>query len=231
MESVLSGSELDCVVCYHRYHGLVRRPRQLLCGHTFCSLCLKLLLGAREETGSTGSTEGSPLYGVTCPLCRRVTPVPDTSVRHLPENQRILELLSCQSPPGGDPAPAFPFLPEGLPEILLSPSLLLHSYNGTLLSISQPQPTAELVRLPGAGSGVWVGISSHALRHFLVVAVLCATALSVLTQFVRNTSLFYIIAVVSALCLVTVTVLLCNCWQRRRSERERGGSDSHQYPS
>ncbi|MGH0179016.1 UNVERIFIED_CONTAM: hypothetical protein FKN15_000389 [Acipenser sinensis] len=190
MESVLSGSELDCAVCYHRYHGLVRRPRQLLCGHTFCSLCLKLLLGAREETGSTGSTGstgGSPLYGVTCPLCRRVTLVPDTSVRHLPENQRTLELLSCQSPPGGDPAPAFPFLPEGLPKILLSPSLLLHSYNGTLLSVSQPQPTAELVRLPGAGPGV-------ILHH--------------------------------------------RCGQRTLPHhghgaalRERGGSDSHQYPS
>ena len=69
--------ELDCHVCY----GLVLDPLTTTCGHTFCRKCVARVL------------DHSPL----CPICRRFLPMAP-SLRDVPSNQRLNQLLNCLCP-------------------------------------------------------------------------------------------------------------------------------------
>ncbi|MEE6518073.1 hypothetical protein FKM82_028761 [Ascaphus truei] len=51
-------TEMDCPVCFNKY-DIYRVPKQLSCKHTFCAVCLKLLLQHDEGT-----------WVITCPVCR-----------------------------------------------------------------------------------------------------------------------------------------------------------------
>ncbi|XP_070553174.1 uncharacterized protein [Ptychodera flava] len=78
-----------CTICYHGYKkdgaGV---PRNLTCGHTFCTECLKRLAGQATSFGH-----------VKCPACKVDTVInargsfPSNDVRKLPKNFGLLEIL------------------------------------------------------------------------------------------------------------------------------------------
>ncbi|XP_007534856.1 E3 ubiquitin-protein ligase RNF186 [Erinaceus europaeus] len=59
-----SERDLECLVCRELY-SCARPPKLLGCQHSFCAVCLKLLLCVQDDT-----------WTVTCPLCRKATAVP-----------------------------------------------------------------------------------------------------------------------------------------------------------
>ncbi|KAJ1142272.1 hypothetical protein NDU88_008599 [Pleurodeles waltl] len=76
-----SVTEMDCPVCFIAY-DLYRLPKCLSCRHTFCNVCLKLLL--RHEDG---------YWQIACPLCRMPTSVSGGLIRTLPNQEDILAQL------------------------------------------------------------------------------------------------------------------------------------------
>ncbi|KAM6998846.1 E3 ubiquitin-protein ligase RNF186 [Passerculus sandwichensis] len=73
--------DTDCMICFNKY-SIYRVPKLLDCQHTFCAVCLKLIL--RKE----GST-----WTITCPLCRKATCVSGGLIRTLRDKEDILERL------------------------------------------------------------------------------------------------------------------------------------------
>ncbi|XP_074162159.1 E3 ubiquitin-protein ligase RNF186 [Sminthopsis crassicaudata] len=78
--------DLECLICCHRYRW-ERPPKVLSCQHTFCAVCLRLLLTVREDT-----------WSVTCPLCRAATSVPGGLVCNLRDQAEILGRLARFAP-------------------------------------------------------------------------------------------------------------------------------------
>ncbi|XP_069466478.1 E3 ubiquitin-protein ligase RNF186 [Ambystoma mexicanum] len=76
-----SRKELECLVCFNAY-DVYRLPKCLACQHTFCNVCLKLLL--RGEGGS---------WQIACPLCRVATLVSGGLIRSLPNQEDLLTRL------------------------------------------------------------------------------------------------------------------------------------------
>ncbi|XP_029434601.1 E3 ubiquitin-protein ligase RNF186 [Rhinatrema bivittatum] len=73
-----SSAEMDCPVCFSRY-DIHRTPKLLACKHTFCAVCLKLLL--RNEDGA---------WLITCPLCRTSTVVFGGLICSLPTREDLM---------------------------------------------------------------------------------------------------------------------------------------------
>lgn len=71
-----------CGVCYMKYDDLVRVPKVLTCGHTYCLVCLKSI---SLQNGSSR---------IACPSCRKGS---TCSYRMLPNNFQLLDLLSKMS--------------------------------------------------------------------------------------------------------------------------------------
>ena len=71
--------QLSCVICLQTFTN----PKQLLCHHEFCQQCL-VNLAARDRHRQ---------LSLTCPSCRRVTPVPANGVEDLPSAFRVKKLL------------------------------------------------------------------------------------------------------------------------------------------
>ncbi|CAL4167883.1 unnamed protein product [Meganyctiphanes norvegica] len=67
---------LECDVCHFQVNEVNRKPRNLTCGHTVCSLCLGIL-----KKGNS----------ITCPTCRQVFTV--VSVDELPVNFGVIKVL------------------------------------------------------------------------------------------------------------------------------------------
>lgn len=67
---------MECNICSENYDQRSNKPRNLLCGHTFCSSCCGHLIRSRS---------------IFCPKCRTATPVQD--VNNLPVNYPLLDLL------------------------------------------------------------------------------------------------------------------------------------------
>ncbi|XP_051844345.1 E3 ubiquitin-protein ligase RNF186 [Antechinus flavipes] len=78
--------DLECLICCHRYR-CERPPKVLTCQHTFCAVCLKLLLTVREDS-----------WSVVCPLCRAATSVPGGLICNLRDQVEILERLTRLGP-------------------------------------------------------------------------------------------------------------------------------------
>ncbi|XP_068934355.1 E3 ubiquitin-protein ligase RNF186 [Petaurus breviceps papuanus] len=78
--------DLECLVCCHRY-SWDRPPKALTCQHTFCAVCLKLLL-----------TIGQDSWVIICPLCRVATSVPGGLICNLRDQVEILGRLVMFSP-------------------------------------------------------------------------------------------------------------------------------------
>ncbi|XP_074074352.1 E3 ubiquitin-protein ligase RNF186 [Macrotis lagotis] len=89
--------DLECLVCCHRY-SWDRLPKMLSCQHTFCAICLKLLLTIREDS-----------WMVICPLCRMVTSVPGGLICNLRNQVEVMGRLGRLRP-----------------EVQLSPQQLCH---------------------------------------------------------------------------------------------------------
>uniref|UniRef100_A0A7N4PX56 RING-type domain-containing protein n=1 Tax=Sarcophilus harrisii TaxID=9305 RepID=A0A7N4PX56_SARHA len=78
--------DLECLICCHRYR-CERPPKVLTCQHTFCAVCLKLLLTVREDS-----------WSVVCPLCRAATSVPGGLICNLRDQVEIVERLRRLGP-------------------------------------------------------------------------------------------------------------------------------------
>ncbi|KAJ7423114.1 hypothetical protein WISP_35074 [Willisornis vidua] len=73
--------DMDCLICFNNYN-IYRVPKLLDCQHTFCAICLKLILRKEKNT-----------WIITCPLCRKPTWVSEGLIRTLPNKENILEHL------------------------------------------------------------------------------------------------------------------------------------------
>ncbi|XP_003783885.1 RING finger protein 186 [Otolemur garnettii] len=74
--------DLECLVCREPY-GCARSPKLLACQHTFCAICLKLLLCVQDNT-----------WSITCPLCRKVTAVAGGLICSLRDQEALVERLA-----------------------------------------------------------------------------------------------------------------------------------------
>ncbi|KAB1268155.1 E3 ubiquitin-protein ligase RNF186 [Camelus dromedarius] len=74
--------DLECLVCREPY-GSTRLPKLLGCRHSFCAVCLKLLLCVQDGT-----------WSVTCPLCRKATAVPGGLICSLRDQEAVLGRLA-----------------------------------------------------------------------------------------------------------------------------------------
>lgn len=73
--------DMDCMICFNKY-SIYRVPKLLDCQHTFCAVCLKLILRKEEN-----------IWIITCPLCRKPTFVSGGLIRTLQNKEDILERL------------------------------------------------------------------------------------------------------------------------------------------
>ncbi|XP_030144946.4 E3 ubiquitin-protein ligase RNF186 [Taeniopygia guttata] len=73
--------DMDCMICFNKY-SIYRVPKLLDCQHTFCAVCLKLILRKEENN-----------WTITCPLCRKPTLVSGGLIRTLQNKEDILERL------------------------------------------------------------------------------------------------------------------------------------------
>ena len=74
--------QLNCSICLGTYTD----PKLLQCFHVYCRQCLVPLVD-RDQQGK---------LGLTCPICRRVTPIPDRGVAGLQPAFHINYLLELQ---------------------------------------------------------------------------------------------------------------------------------------
>lgn len=68
---------MDCAICNVEYDTNSRKPRNLACGHSFCSTCCKELIASRA---------------IRCPNCRQPTMTSD--VESLPVNFPVLNIIA-----------------------------------------------------------------------------------------------------------------------------------------
>lgn len=97
-------------------YSCVRPPKLLGCQHSFCAICLKLLLCVQDDT-----------WSITCPLCRKATAVPGGLICSLRNQEAVMGLLDRPCPevrlcpqglvdrsfpmPGKGEVSSFPYLP------------------------------------------------------------------------------------------------------------------------
>ncbi|XP_045638523.1 E3 ubiquitin-protein ligase RNF186 [Ursus americanus] len=87
--------DMECLVCREPYS--CTRPAKLLgCQHSFCAVCLKLLLYVQDNT-----------WSITCPLCRQATSVPGGLICSLRDHEAVVGWL-------GRPCPEVRLCPQGL---------------------------------------------------------------------------------------------------------------------
>lgn len=79
--SISVEGDLECLVCREPYN-CARSPKLLNCQHTFCAVCLKLLLCVQEDT-----------WSIPCPLCRKVTAVPGGLICSLRDQEAMVGRL------------------------------------------------------------------------------------------------------------------------------------------
>ncbi|XP_053546897.1 E3 ubiquitin-protein ligase RNF186 [Bombina bombina] len=75
-------TEMDCPVCFSSY-DIHRVPKQLSCKHSFCVVCLKLLV--QQENG---------VWLITCPICRAPTVVFGGLICTLQNKESLMSRLS-----------------------------------------------------------------------------------------------------------------------------------------
>ncbi|XP_067164013.1 E3 ubiquitin-protein ligase RNF182-like [Apteryx mantelli] len=81
---VFTAHELECKICYHRYDARARKPKLLSCGHRVCAKCLRRMVALGDA---------SPRR-LSCPFCRRETPVPGEDVQRLQDDSKVLAVLT-----------------------------------------------------------------------------------------------------------------------------------------
>ncbi|XP_072101193.1 uncharacterized protein [Mobula birostris] len=193
------GSELDCPVCFNKYEPFIRKPKLLACQHCFCAICLKIMVSLKDGS-----------WVVSCPLCRRCTLVPDALISNLPDNTSLMEVLPRRMS-------AFP---ESVPEIILLPHLLQQSQPSTftlLTHISDSNSSAD------EDEHFRDRITTSAIRRFLVTMLFFLILLYGLQYFLKNSTLIWIIVIMTVVCALAGLILLYFTCQNTRS-RETGRS-------
>ncbi|XP_036995990.2 E3 ubiquitin-protein ligase RNF186 [Artibeus jamaicensis] len=85
-EGPAEGHDLECPVCREPY-SCARPPKLLGCPHSFCAVCLKLLLRVQDNT-----------WSIPCPVCRRVTAVPGGLICSLRDQEAVAGQLAWPCP-------------------------------------------------------------------------------------------------------------------------------------
>ncbi|XP_024410450.2 E3 ubiquitin-protein ligase RNF186 [Desmodus rotundus] len=78
--------DMECLVCREPY-SCARPPKLLGCQHSFCAVCLKLLLCVQDNT-----------WSVPCPVCRKATAVPGGLICSLRDQEAVVGRLARPSP-------------------------------------------------------------------------------------------------------------------------------------
>ncbi|XP_051895477.1 E3 ubiquitin-protein ligase RNF186-like [Pristis pectinata] len=193
-----SGSELDCPICFNKYEPFIRKPKLLTCQHCFCAICLKIMVSLKDGS-----------WVVSCPLCRRFTLVLDALISNLPDNTSLMELLPRRMS-------AFP---ESIPEVVLSPHLLLQTRPSTftlLTHINNSNSSAD-----NEDERLRIRVTASAIRRFLVTMVFFLILLYGLQYFFRNSTMIWILGIMTVLCALTGLVLLYITCQNTRSGESR----------
>ncbi len=101
----ISEELLVCKICFGRFHQK-KLPKLLACSHTFCEPCVRqyhfintngwLEIGAAGEGGAgdggcSGLQNNFPNF--PCPICRKLTRLPDSGVEGLANNFTVLSLM------------------------------------------------------------------------------------------------------------------------------------------
>ncbi|CAL4106339.1 unnamed protein product, partial [Meganyctiphanes norvegica] len=73
----------ECETCLQQFNYDQRRPRFLLCGHTVCTLCIKVTLALNSRT-------------VNCPYCRIPLDQNKTNAEAFPTNYKVLKMMDLQ---------------------------------------------------------------------------------------------------------------------------------------
>lgn len=68
-------------------YSCARLPKLLGCQHSFCAVCLKLLLCVQDDT-----------WCITCPLCRKATTVPGGLICSLRDQEAVVGQLAWPCP-------------------------------------------------------------------------------------------------------------------------------------
>ncbi|XP_061625244.1 RING finger protein 223 [Phyllopteryx taeniolatus] len=74
--------DLECWVCYSHFNNVFRCPKMLECKHTFCLECLARI-----------NVKSAQPAAIRCPLCRRLTPLPDLGLPKLATDADVLASL------------------------------------------------------------------------------------------------------------------------------------------
>ena len=96
----ISEELLVCKICFGRFHQN-KLPKLLACSHTFCEPCVKQYHfintnGLIDLSASDGGVQGpcSDYYtNFPCPVCRKVTQLPEAGVEGLANNFTVLSLM------------------------------------------------------------------------------------------------------------------------------------------
>eukprot|EP00062_Callorhinchus_milii_P020869 gi/632976998/ref/XP_007905104.1/ PREDICTED: RING finger protein 186 [Callorhinchus milii] len=190
-------SELECPVCFNSYEFFVRKPKLLACQHGFCAICLKVIL--EEKDGC---------WVVPCPLCRRYTLALDASVANLPDNPRVVDLLSRRTCP----------FPESVPEVLLVPHLLLPMADAGVGG-EVPEVREELDFHVDQGEILLAGCAESATKRFLLTLIFFLIIVLAVQYFVNKASLVWVTVVLGSLSALITLTLLYSCCQKRGHRR------------
>uniref|UniRef100_F7F897 RING-type E3 ubiquitin transferase n=1 Tax=Monodelphis domestica TaxID=13616 RepID=F7F897_MONDO len=106
--------DLECLVCCNRY-TYNRLPKMLTCQHTFCAVCLKLLLTIQGDS-----------WTIICPLCRKATSVPGGLICSLRDQAEVVGKLGRNGP-----------------EVQLSPQQLAQPIGGEMPIIVEEESEAS----------------------------------------------------------------------------------------
>ncbi|XP_004916480.2 E3 ubiquitin-protein ligase RNF186 [Xenopus tropicalis] len=87
------GTDMDCPVCFSKY-DIYRTPKELSCRHTFCIVCLKLLLHHEKDA-----------WLIPCPICRCSTTVFGGLICTLPNKESLMSRLEDSGLPQASQGP------------------------------------------------------------------------------------------------------------------------------
>ncbi|XP_060705881.1 E3 ubiquitin-protein ligase rnf152 [Hemiscyllium ocellatum] len=137
METVSQDSQMECQICFN-YYSPHRRPKQLDCKHTCCSVCLQQMRSSQKE--------------LMCPWCRSVTKLsPSLSVSQLPDDPEIITVISI--PHTSERTPVFIRLPTSgcymVPLTVTKENALLPGEGSCRLLPGNQRKAVTAVLIPG----------------------------------------------------------------------------------